>query len=78
MKRIKFATNLVEPILNGIKTSTWRLWDDKDLQTGDIVEFVNAETLETFAKAELTRVIEKPFKDLTDEEKQGHEIYKYR
>ncbi|WKZ25778.1 MAG: ASCH domain-containing protein [bacterium] len=75
MKRIKFAPNLVQLVLDGTKTSTWRLWDDKDLQTGDIVEFVNAETLEVFSKAELTKVIEKPFKDLTDDEKEGHEKY---
>lgn len=75
MKRIKFAPNLVQLVLDGTKTSTWRLWDDKDLQTGDIVEFANAETQEMFAKAELTKVIEKPFKDLTDDEKDGHEKY---
>ena len=75
MKRIKFAPNLVQLILDGTKTSTWSLWDDKDLQTGDMVEFANAETQEVFSKAELTNVIEKPFKDLTDDEKLGHEKY---
>lgn len=76
MKRMKFAPNLMPLILEGKKTSTWRLWDDKDLTTGDIVEFANSETLEVFAKAELTKVIEKPFKELTEEEKVGHEKYK--
>ena len=75
MKRMKFAPILVPLVLSGEKISTWRLWDDKNLTTGDIVEFANSETLEVFAKAELTKVIEKPFKDLTDEEKIGHEKY---
>lgn len=52
------------------------MWDDKDLAVGDIVEFANSETREVFARAKLIRVIEKPFKELTDEEKQGHEKYK--
>lgn len=75
MKRIHFAPNLVPLVLSGKKTSTWRLWDDKDLTKGDVVEFANSETREVFAQAELTDVIEKPFKDLTDEEKTGHEKY---
>lgn len=76
MKRIKFEPKLIPLILTGRKTSTWRLWDDKNLQTGDLVEFINAETSEVFDKAKLTRVIEKPFKDLTEKEKEGHEKYK--
>ncbi|KKR56135.1 MAG: hypothetical protein UT93_C0004G0013 [Candidatus Woesebacteria bacterium GW2011_GWF1_40_24] len=75
MKRVHFAPNLVSLVLSGKKTSTWRLWDDKGLTTGDIVEFANAETRAVFAKAKLTKVIEKPFKELTDEEKAGHEKY---
>lgn len=75
MKRIHFAPNLIPLIMSGQKTSTWRLWDDKDLTTGDIVEFGNSETREVFAKAELTKVIEKPFKDLEENEKEGHEKY---
>lgn len=76
MKKIHFAPNLIPLIMSGQKTSTWRLWDDKDLTTGDIVEFGNSETRELFAKSELTKVIEKPFKDLKDDEKEGHEKYK--
>ena len=61
--------------MSGQKSSTWRLWDDKDLTTGDIVEFGNSETREVFAKAEITKVVEKQFKDLNEEEKEGHEKY---
>lgn len=76
MKRMKFAPNLIPLVLSGKKTSTWRLWDDKNLQTGDVVEFANAETNEVFGEAKLTKVLEKPFKDLAENEKEGHEKYK--
>jgi hypothetical protein len=76
MKIVHFVPNLVQKILSGEKTSTWRLWDDKDLKMGDIVEFANSETRDVFANARLLKVIKKPFKDLTDEEKIGHEKYK--
>ena len=75
MKRIHFVPNLVPLILSGEKTSTWRLWDDKDLTTGDIVEFANSETRKVFARAKLTKVVEKPFRDLEEDEKAGHEKY---
>ena len=65
MKRVHFAPNLILLIMSGQKISTWRLWDDKDLKTGDVVEFGNSDTREVFAKAELTKVVEKPFKELT-------------
>lgn len=39
MKQIKFANDLVSKILEGSKTATWRLFDDKALQIGDQLEF---------------------------------------
>ena len=44
MKTLKFASHLVQKILSGEKTSTWRLFDDKDLQVGDGLIFVNKDT----------------------------------
>lgn len=34
MKTIKFTPELSEQIIAGTKTSTWRLFDDKDLTVG--------------------------------------------
>jgi hypothetical protein len=73
MKTLKFEPHLIPLILNGQKTSTWRLFDDKNLAAGDQIDFINAETKEKFATAELTRVIEKQFSELTYDDKQGHE-----
>lgn len=75
MKTLKFSPNLVPLVLSGEKTSTWRLWDDKDLQAGDRVNFLNSETKAEFAQAELTSVKETKFKDLTSSDWSGHEKF---
>src|SRR4051812_35074747 len=74
-KRLKFSSQLVPLILTRKKTSTWRLWDDKNLSSGDVVEFFNSEAGEKFALAKLTKIIEKPLGDLTEEDKKGHETF---
>jgi len=38
MKTVKFRDYLVPLVLSGGKTSTWRLFDDKDLSVGDEIE----------------------------------------
>lgn len=75
MKTLKFKEKLSKLILSGEKTSTWRLFDDKDLQVGDEVNFLVKETLEEFAKAKLLEVIEIKFGNLTEADFGGHEKY---
>lgn len=76
MKTIKFADNLVPLILSGEKTSTWRLFDDKDLQVGDEFEFVNKQTGETFASAVATDVRVKRVSEINEADfADGHERY---
>lgn len=75
MKTAKFRDYLVPLVLSGEKDSTWRLFDDKDFRVGDTVELLEFVTKKPFAVAEITEVIEKPFKDLTDEDKAGHETF---
>ncbi len=74
-KRLKFAQDLIPLILSGEKVSTWRLWDDKGLSTGDIIDFIEYGTNRHFATAKLTKVIEKPLGELTKEDKKGHEKF---
>jgi len=62
-------------ILSGKKNSTWRLFDDKNLKTDDIVDFIERPSLKTFAGAKLIDVQEKPFSELTDGDKRGHEEF---
>lgn len=75
MKQLKFSQNLVDLIKDGSKTSTWRIYDDKDLKEGDDVVFIRRPELVPFAKATLTRVYEKKFKELSGKDKEGHEQF---
>lgn len=76
MKVLKFAPNLVSLILSGEKTTTWRLYDDKDITKGDQFIFVNKETGKEFAEAVIISVSTKPLTDLNDEDREGHEKFK--
>tara|TARA_Y100000034_G_C6664819_1_gene291594 strand:+ start:163 stop:486 length:324 start_codon:yes stop_codon:yes gene_type:complete len=75
MKTLKFREKLSEKILSGEKTSTWRLFDDKNLQQDEIVSFLVWETKEEFAKAKLVDVKETNLGELTEEDWEGHEKF---
>lgn len=75
MKSITFNTELVSLILSGGKTATWRVSDHRDLRVGDVLEFLEHGTLHYFMTAVVTEVFEKPFEQLTIEDKVGHESY---
>lgn len=74
-KTIKFADDLSKLILEGKKTSTWRLFDDKNLKEGEEVDFINKQTMEKFGEATLVEVKETMLGKLTDEDFQGHQKY---
>jgi hypothetical protein len=73
MKTLKFKGFKAEWVLEGTKTSTMRLFDDKDIQVGDDLEFINSDTTEVFARAHVTNVIEKKLGELEDIDFEGHE-----
>jgi len=75
MKIVKFKDYLVPLVLSSKKTSTWRLFDDKSLSVGDAIELREFGKDESFATGHIIKVIEKPFKDLSVEDKKGHEEY---
>ena len=74
-KKLKFKNKLCNLILKGEKTTTWRIFDDKNIQEGDNFIFVNSETKEEFAKAKIIDVKETSFKNLKDEDWDGHESF---
>lgn len=74
-KTLKFDSNLVPQILSGQKTSTWRLFDDKDLQVGDNLIFVDRENGKEFAKAVITSVHDREIQNITESDYEGHERY---
>lgn len=75
MKIVKFRDYLVPLVLSGEKSSTWRLFDDKNLSVGDKIELRGFGKEQSFATATIVKVIEKAFKDLGDDDKRGHETF---
>lgn len=75
MKTLKFRDYLVQLVISGEKNSTWRLFDDKDLQVNDNVDLINWNTKKVFGKAQLTSVKEKKLGDLEDLDFEGHEKF---
>lgn len=74
-KTIKFRDNLAKLVLSGEKDVTWRLYDDKELSKGDVVDLVNWGTKEVFATAELVNVYEKNLGELEESNFDGHEKF---
>jgi hypothetical protein len=74
MKKLKFMGNLPEKILNCKKTSTWRVNDEKNIVLNDELSLCNLQG-EEFAKAIVIYVKETKFKDLTENDWEGHEKY---
>lgn len=72
MKTIKFREKLAKEILNRKRTSTWRLFDDKNISIGDKVSLVIWETGEEFAKAIVTNVKEISFGELKEKDWKSH------
>lgn len=74
-KRLKFKSELIAPILDGQKSATWRLNDDKNLAVDDILQLVDARTGEVFAVAQIDEVLSKRIGELTESDKLGHEPF---
>ncbi|MFA6325278.1 MAG: ASCH domain-containing protein [Candidatus Paceibacterota bacterium] len=72
MKTLKFMPNLVPLVISGEKTSTWRLFDDKDLQKDDNLLLIDKITGKEFAKAIIVKIEEKKLKDLEGNDFNGH------
>ncbi len=75
MKTLKFKPHLCQQILDGEKTATWRLFDDKDLEEGDEINFVNKETLESFGKGYIKELKIKSLGTLVEGDWEGHERF---
>lgn len=74
MKRLRFAEPLPGLVLNGVKNTTWRINDDKDLSVGDELQLCYVDGRE-FAKAKIIKVRETKFQDLTQDDNDGHEKF---
>jgi|SRR3989344_5590824 len=74
-KTIKFKSHLANLILNGEKTTTWRLFDEKESKSGYLVELINSDTGNKFAKAEILKVWEKTLGTIDENDLAGHEKF---
>lgn len=74
-KTVKFIPQLTELIKNGSKTTTWRLFDDKELTVGDTLKLAtrDGEKVTEFGKAIITKVSIRTISTLKPEDYVGHE-----
>lgn len=63
-KTLKFKSQFVDTILTKDKIITTRLFDDKNLTVGDVVDFINSESAEKFATGKITDVKEITFEEM--------------
>ncbi len=77
MMSIKFEDSLIDLILEGMKDTTWRLWDEKDVSPDQEVSLQDTDGNE-FARARVLWVKDTTFDRLTEEDKEGHESYESR
>jgi ribonuclease HI len=81
MKTLKFDHELAQLILNGNKTSTWRLYDDKDLSVDDHIKIIdkvepnNPDSWKVIGQGKVNEVIEKRLDDVSQEDMNGHETF---
>ncbi|MBU4502001.1 MAG: ASCH domain-containing protein, partial [Nanoarchaeota archaeon] len=75
MKILKFEKRFIQPILEREKTTTWRMFDDKNLTEGDKIILTNQENGEEFCKAKIVDVKEKQLKDINEDYYEGHESF---
>ena len=81
MKFIKFDHTLAQLVQNGEKTSTWRLFDDKDLSVGDDVRMIDKvdpsrpETWKVLGVARIEAIVQKRLCDIEDGDYEGHEAF---
>lgn len=81
MKALKLEHMLAQQVLAGTKTSTWRLFDDKDLSVNDDIKLIDKvdpdkpETWRVIGIAHIKTIIQKRLGDIEPEDYVGHERF---
>ena len=75
MKTLKFRSHLADQIIRGEKTTTWRLFDDKELTEGDSISFVRWESGEEFGAGEIKALKVTTLGSLEEADWEGHERF---
>ncbi len=74
-KAIKFTPELTDLIKQGKKTTTWRLFDDKNLSEGDsiILATRDGEVITDFGRTKIEKMVVRTFRTLKPEDYIGHQ-----
>jgi ribonuclease HI len=81
MKKLKLDHTLAELVLKGEKTTTWRLFDDKDLSVNDqllLIDKINPKdpkTWKTIGTATIDKIVQKRLGDITEADMEGQERF---
>jgi len=81
MKSLKLDHELADLVRRGEKTSTWRIYDDKDISVNDLISLIDKvepqdpSTWVTLGIAKVNAVIEKRLGDITSTDYAGHETF---
>jgi ribonuclease HI len=81
MKTLKLNHDLAGLVLKGKKTSTWRLYDDKDLSVSDDVQLIDKvnpddpESWRPIGVAHIDSIVQKRLGDLQAADYEGHELF---
>ncbi|HSX44353.1 MAG TPA: reverse transcriptase-like protein [Candidatus Saccharimonadales bacterium] len=84
MKTLKFHHDLAQLILQGQKTATWRINDEKNLSVNDDVEIIDKvkrkdpSSWQVIGHAKINEIIAKRLSDITDEDIAGDKEYESR
>jgi ribonuclease HI len=84
MKTLKFEHKLAQLISEGKKTTTWRIYDDKDLSVNDRIKLIDKvnpnvrSSWQVIGLGEVREIIEKKLGDVTDADMAGHEAFNSR
>jgi ribonuclease HI len=81
MKTLKLQHDLALLVEQGIETSTWRLYDDKDLSVNDDVRLIdkidpsNPDTWRVIGIAHINSIVQKRLGDVVASDYEGHERF---
>lgn len=75
MKSLKFTAEQIPEIEQGRQTSTWRIFDDKELSVGDELQFINCDNATVFGYGLVGQIVIKRIKDLNEFDQDGHKKY---
>jgi ribonuclease HI len=84
MKKLKVDHVLAELVLKGERTSTWRIFDDKDLSVNDEILLVDKvdpkepKTWKNIGIAKVNKIVQKRLGDITQADMEGHERFASR